>query len=446
MEKLGVPTVSIGIVSFEPLGRFSAIADGAPNLPIVSPLDQLAGLPEEEVRAKAEASIEEVISALTRPVVRKEISEERVGETEKFSGKDFAEAAEAMNRQWVARFWADGFPLVPPTAEKVNWMLTGTDRSPDDVIGVIEPGKGVATVKKIAINAVMAGCLPSYMPVLIAAVKILAEPDLDTRGIQTTMASVNPVTIINGPIAKQLNINSRFNALGGGWRANATIGRAISLMLINFGLIKPGVNDMTTVGIPIQYSYCFAEDEDESPWEPWHVREGYGKETSTVTLFPTTWGRQAGDFGCMTPECVLDLIGSVVCAPGSTFFCHVLSEKMGVLLLNPRHAAMLAGAGWSQKDVIRYMDENWRLRWGDQRRFQEEPSWFSALPPGWEDATDDTLIPVFKSGGLRTVIAGGTAGVTLLFLGAEFQKRFITQEIELPKNWEEIRRADNLPE
>lgn len=433
----------MGSIVFKGLGKKMAEADGMAGLPLVFVPHPIGGISAEQGRAKAEAVIDDVIYGLTYPSERVEVLGAQAEIMEEFYGEDFAEAAEAMNKDFVVRFWGDGLPLIPPTREKVDWMLTGTDRSPDDVVGVIEPGMGIATVKKIAINAVMAGCLPSYMPILITAVESIAEPDLNFRGMQSTQGAISPVTIINGPVAKQLNVNSGFNALGSGWRANATIGRAINLVLTNLGLIKPGVNDMTSSGTPIQYTYCFAENEEESPWEPWHVAKGLDKETSTVTIFPTHSPEYVTDYGNMKPESILNLMGNLISTVGYNAALPPTS-LLGILMLTPKHAKIIAKAGWSRDDVKHYIYENWRVRWGQWKSLFEQPGWNTVLPPGWEGATDATLIPVFRSlDDIHVIVVGGVGGQNL-FQRADFIKKFITKEIKLPKNWKEILGRDGL--
>ena len=180
--------------------------------------------------------------------------------------------------------WGDGLPIIPPTEERVWKFIDYIDREPDEILGEMPPVDGIVTIEKIAINAVMAGCLPEYMPVLIAAVEAMLEPEFNLQAIQATTNPAAPLAIINGPIRHQFNINCGRGCLGPGWRANATIGRAIRLILINIGGGLPGVTDKATHGMPGKYCFCFGEDEEGNPWEPLHVERGFDKETSTVTI------------------------------------------------------------------------------------------------------------------------------------------------------------------
>ncbi|MBI2908357.1 MAG: hypothetical protein HYX92_11975 [Chloroflexi bacterium] len=172
--------------------------------------------------------------------------------------------------------WTDGLPVVVPTPDRVEAMLAGTRRRPEDLIGLIPPAMGKATVEKMAINAVMAGCLPSYLPVVIAALEAMVAPEFVLARVQATTNPVAPLAVVNGPIRQKLDINCGHNALGQGRQSNATIGRAIRLILSNIGGAIPGVTDMATLGQPAKYTFCLGENEEALPttWPPLHVEKG----------------------------------------------------------------------------------------------------------------------------------------------------------------------------
>jgi len=188
-----------------------------------------------------------------------------------------------VNALFYKRGWTDGLPIVPPTVDKVQAILKGTDLPPEQVVGLVEGMKGQATVEKIAVNAVMAGCRPEYMPVLIAAVQAICEPEFGLFGLASTTNPDTPMLIINGPVAGELDINSGTNALGRGWQANATIGRALHLIVNNVGGSWPGVNDMSCLGTPGDFTMMLAENEKANPWEPLHLELGFDKGASVVT-------------------------------------------------------------------------------------------------------------------------------------------------------------------
>jgi hypothetical protein len=197
---------------------------------------------------------DDVIHALTEtPVIN---AEEPVKDELIFSGTTYARATGSMEKYFLNHGWGDGLPIIPPTREAVDEMLEGTDLSPDHSIGQVEPGGGDATIEKIAINAVMAGCLPQHLPVVIAAVEAIIDPAFDLREVQCTSCNMAPLLIVSGQnLIDDLNINNSFSTLGPGFRANSTIGRAVRLIMINLGHTWPGINDMKSLGSPFKFIY-----------------------------------------------------------------------------------------------------------------------------------------------------------------------------------------------
>jgi len=186
--------------------------------------------------------------------------------------------------------FSDGLPLVPPTPERVMRMLAGTNRDPQDVVAVVPPNMGVGTVEKIAINAVMAGCKPEYLPVVIAAVEAVCTDEFNIHGVTATTMGAATVMVVNGPIRDKIGMNAGLGAMGAGNRANATIGRALRLVIRNIGGAKTGGVERSTLGNPMKFTMCFAENEEVSPWEPLHVERGFEPEDSVVTIFAMTGG------------------------------------------------------------------------------------------------------------------------------------------------------------
>ena len=263
-----------------------------------------------------------------------------------------------INTVFYERGWTDGLPIIPPTENAVAEMLRWTDRDPLDVIGVLPPRQGEATVEKIAVNAVMAGCLAQYLPVLIAAITAIADPEFNPDGVQATTHPVAPLLIVNGPIARELQINSGYNCFGQGFRANATIGRAIRLVLMNVGGGLPGSGDRSTQGSPAKYSYCIAENEERNPWGPLHVERGFDRETSTVTIVGAEGPHNIQDHYSNTGEGILKTIAGAMGQAGSN---NILSHGSPVLTLGPEHAATIAADGYSKEDVKRFIFENARF-------------------------------------------------------------------------------------
>jgi hypothetical protein len=254
---------------------------------------------------------------------------------------------DAINRLYRERRWSDGLPIVPPTPARVARMLAHTQRKRDDVAAVLAPGFGVATVERIAINAVMAGCDPEYLPVLIAATRAVAEPQFNLQGIEATTNPVAVWLVLNGPIVDKLGINATYNCLGQGNWANATLGRAMRLILQNIGGALPGDMDRATQGQPAKYTFCCGENAAQSPWEPLHVERGFAREASTVTvvgaegtLNMNTHSKDADELLRVIAECMVH--------PASNEYCHA-GEPW--LVISPEHAEILKAGSLTKRDI-----------------------------------------------------------------------------------------------
>ncbi len=251
----------------------------------------------------------------------------------------------------------DGLPVVPPTKERVERMLAGApDRKPTELLGTVGPCYGEATVEKVAINAVMAGCKPEYFPVVLAGVEALCDERFCAHGLSVTLLSGAPLAIVNGPVRHQIGLNCGHNALGHGFRANATIGRALRLVMMNIGGARPHGITKATMGHPGQYTFLVAEDEENSPWEPLHVERGFRKEDSVITLFPAIGFQQVVDFQSQTAE-------QLVASLGWTMAGGVWNHKDypllcdTVLVMGPEHARTVAQDGWSKQKVRQFLYE-----------------------------------------------------------------------------------------
>ena len=256
--------------------------------------------------------------------------------------------------------WTDGLPVIPPTEDRVLEFLDFVGRHPSDVIGV-EPVRGrVITAEKVAVNAVMAGCLPEYMPVVLAAVECMVPPEFNLHGSSASTSGSAPLLVINGPIRHKLGFNSGFNLFGPGpdRRANATVGRAIRLLLINVLENHPGVLDRSTIGHPGKFTYCIAEDEENSPWEPLHVERGFPAEASTVTVFPCLGPTQLEQRRAGTPEMVLTAV-----ADSMLGFSHGHGEIL--LIMPPEYAAFFKEANWSKAMVREFLYKKARRTRGE---------------------------------------------------------------------------------
>lgn len=247
----------------------------------------------------------------------------------------------------------DGLPVVVPTPERVERMVLATGLDADLVLAELGPGMGVATVEKVAVAAVMAGCLPDHVPLVLAAVRAVADPRFDLTEMQATTHAAAPLLLVNGPVRHAAGIASGFGALGPGHRGNASVGRALRLAMINIGGGRAGESDMALLGHPGKFTFCLAEAEEASPWEPMHVSRGYRLEQSVLTVVAAESPHSVmavvdGD-DPTSPDRVLNAVCSAFSAVATNN--AVLRGGAGVVVLNPDHAAVLAAAGLSRRDV-----------------------------------------------------------------------------------------------
>ena len=268
---------------------------------------------------------------------------------------------ETINGYFRDHAWTDGLPIIPPTEARIARMLGGTQQDPAKVIGRVPIRYGQASVEVIAVNAVMAGCLPEYMPLLIAAVDALCQPELNVHSLQATTSTAAVGAVVNGPVVHDLFINYQHNALGCGHWSNATIGRALRLILTTVGGGIPGLVDMSTHGQPGKHTLCFAENEAASPWEPLHVSRGFNLEDSTVTLFGFGGTIEIVDAASDTAEGLLTTIVRSMTIAGTYGDGDLLGGGEPLLVLCPEHAQLIARDGYDRADIQKYIFENARL-------------------------------------------------------------------------------------
>jgi hypothetical protein len=299
------------------------------------------------------------------------------------------------------RGWTDGLPVTPPTRERVLRMLSGTPRAPDEIIGMIPPDLAPCTVEKVAINAVMAGCKPEYMPVVLAAVEAALIDEFGMHGILCTTMFCGPVIIANGPVTRAIGMNSGTNALGQGNRANASIGRALQLVIRNVGGGRPGEIDRSALGTPGKYTFCFAEAED-SDWAPLSVERGFAPGVSTVTLFAGEGVQGIVDQKSRTPE---SLARSFAACMRVIDHPKLAMAGDALLIVSPEHARVFLEAGWSKARLLAELVELLQLP-GD-----ELVTGAGGITEGLPASVAGTRVPKFRPGGILIVRAGGTAGL-----------------------------------
>jgi hypothetical protein len=346
IEDKNTPTVTIAFEHFVNDALSAASSRGMPVIRVVPETIVSESTVMEDIEAAITAVADDMINALTRSLTAEEKSPKQ-REPEHPARIVFKGSLQEVNRFFYQRGWTDGLPIIPPTEEVVAEMLTGTDLPADHLVTELEPRRGKATVERIAVNAAMAGALPTYMPLLIAGAQALAANPASGMMAAST-GSFSPFWLINGPISKDIHVNSSFGAMSPGNIANATIGRAMGLITKNIRGVRKQIEDMGVLGNPGKYTMVAAENEEFSPWEPMHVEHGFQKEDSTITLtFPQSF-QQMVPFGTDDKGILGTVINSITPA------------RMGVfgLVLTPAHAKSLADSGWTKKKIKEYIIEN----------------------------------------------------------------------------------------
>jgi hypothetical protein len=311
---------------------------------------------------------------------------------------------DAINSTFIKFGWSDGLPIIPPTEERVSRMLSAIgNRDPQEVVAILPPRMGAATMEKIAINAVMAGCLPDYLPVIVAALKAMSDEKFGLRGVQSTTHPCSPLIVVNGPIARRIGLNSKGNAFGPGVRANATIGRAVSLALINIGGAIPGEIDKSTQGQPGKYTYCVAENEEESPWQPFHVERGFKAGDSTVTVFAAEGPHNINEHNSVVGKDLLMTIAATMAQPGSNNALFFTGEP--VLMLCPEHAAAIAKDGFSKEQIRAYLFEN--ARFLKKSLSEENLQYRRKFPEKYGEFTDCDWMPIAHKDDFVVMVLGG---------------------------------------
>ena len=332
----------------------------------------------------------------------------------KFSGGassrrvEFAELEDEFEAMFE-RGWSDGLPLVPPTPERVARMLSGTSRDPSDVVAIVPPNLIEASVEKVAINAVMAGCKPEYLPVVLAGLEAVCNDDFNMHGVLATTMGVGPILIVNGPIRRELEMNSGMNVLGQGNRANATIGRAVQLCVRNLGGGRPGEIDRSTHGQPGKLGLCFAEDEEGSPWTSLAEDRGFTTDTNTVTAFCGEAPRIVFDQMSRTAESLTASIAQVMLGN-----VHPRISGMDtVLVLCPEHMARFSDAGWDKARFETELRSHLNLDVDSILRGVDGIG--EGIPAGL--GLEGLQLPKFPEGGILPVHAGGPAGLFSSVIG-----------------------------
>ena len=312
--------------------------------------------------------------------------------------------------------WSDGLPVVTPTDARISRMLSATTRNPEEIIGPIPPAMEIATVASVATHAVMAGCKPEYLPVVLGATELMLQTEFNVNGVQGTMHGVAPMMIVNGPYAAEIGIHGGSGCLGPGFRANASIGRAIRLILMNIGAGLPGISSMTVFGMPSRFTYCLTENSEDNPWESLSVSKGYSADENVLTMAMVESPRFCWDDVSDEPERLIRGIADTMTAMGS-WNMHARSDM--VVAMSPQHAEICEKSGWTRDEVHTRLIEvagrtvsNLKLggNWRRERAL--------ALPVPIDPDDSECFVPTIKDRvDLQLIVAGGWGPCTAVCHG-----------------------------
>lgn len=340
---------------FTVLANIERKALGLDELPYVVVPYPMSAVPPGEAARRALAVREQVFAALTTAPGQAAATPGPQARTSDSLTVALADGSfDAVNRAFEAWHWTDGLPVVPPTAARVAAMLAYSDLRPEQVLGRMGTSWAGTSVFHVAVNAVMAGCRPEYFPVVLTAIQAALEEEFNLNGTQATTNPAGVMLVVNGPVARELDINGGANVFGQGWHANGTIGRAVRLCLINIGNCRPLQGDMATLGNPNKWGACIAENEAASPWPPLHVRRGHEAGTSTVTVVAAV---APTNLLTMSPDPVEIMTG----------MCHALSgfgtngsyfDSEVLIVIGPLQASQFAEAGWDIPAIRRWLWEH----------------------------------------------------------------------------------------
>lgn len=368
-----------------------------PDLPVVTVTHPIGGVDPEAVAGRAAGVFGQVLKALTRDPTPSATAGTRAAGP--LAAPDDIEAFQEFA---LAEGWGDGLPVLPPTPERVARLLAGQPAG--EVVATLMPRRGGATLEAIAANAALAGAGPEHMPLVIAAVRAVADPRFNLDAIQATTHPCTPLVIVNGPVARRLGVSGGPNALGQGHRANAVVGRALRLTLQNVGGAHPGRGDRATLGHPGKFTYCLAENEAESPWEPLHVERGFAASTSCVTVCGAEAPHNVNDHGSTSAEAMLAALAGTAATTGNN---NVYLGGEPLIVLGPEHARTIAASGWSKRDLKRAFFERARVRLGAFS--PENLARFATIDPvRFRDRSpDDTVSVAVSPDDVMVVVAGG---------------------------------------
>jgi hypothetical protein len=384
------------------LAKTESLTRGLGALRLIELPHPVGSVSVDILRSLAESKFDSIVNVLTAGDGCSDYPlNEADGSTECMSTLEVPSDPGLMFQYFINRGWSDGLPMLPPTEAAIDAMIAASDLKKDELLGVIPPLNGIATAEKVAANAVMAGCLPDYFPLLVAALRGAVQPRFNLDGVQTTTGNVAPLVIINGPCRNTLQINYSSNVLGQGWRANSTIGRALRLLLSNIGGAAPGGYDKATLGQPAKYTFCIAENEEENPWEPLHVERGLPPDTDAVSVFGCTGVNSAVDMASQTAKGLLKTFALTMIGG----FTSGVTSTETLLIICPEHAAILSTGGYSKAAIRQELFITARVQ--HEKISAENLELLAKRRPMWFEGNESAIGVVDRPEDFWIVVAGG---------------------------------------
>lgn len=426
LEKLSIPTITIVTTEFVGLAKTSALSFGVADMCLLTVPHPFAGLKLEEIEAKADATFPEILKSATEwkptvtklPLAKPPYPAERI----KFKG-----TVQDVNRMFFEKGWSEGLPIIPPTPERVAEMLKGTTRRPDEVLWVVPSRNGILTTELLATYAVMAGCKPEYMPVLLGAIECFKDPQFNWRGARTTTSAKGVILIVNGPIVKEIGLGYGQGAAGPGYHANLSIGYALSLIdEVIAGGKKPNVDKSVLASALDIVFTVVGENEDANPWQPYHVEKGF-KERDNVIMARNTDGLiQVNDVESLTGEAHLGVF-----IRNLSITCFGIGDSVAnediYLILCPERAALFAKESWTKEKIRQFIYENARIPYWMMPGCKPPKEWVGKYGP----ITPDTKVPMLASSDeIHIFVIGGSGTHSAYFKGFPRFGRQVTKRFE----------------
>ena len=425
--KRGIPSATICSTRFVPVGRKFAQALGVSDLPIIEVHDEVGHDSPDELRKVAQV-VADAVPDILRKYQNRNVSGQRMREEELIETLDVdagTDLSMRVSERFLQENWSDGLPVVPPTEDRVQAMLDTVATPPDEVLGVLHPRGGIATVRKVAVCAVMAGCLPKHFPIVVAAVRALGTPQFKMHSVQSSAHPHSPFILVNGPAGIEAGLSSGHDCTPKGWQANLVICRAVRLVTINMAGLK-NVIASHTQGHLGRIMDCVRENEEESPWEPYHTEQGYARDASTVTAFPGEPPHLVDDRGSNTAQSMLTTFARVIANGGNR---SMFGNTQQIVLFAPEHAQYVASQGFSKDDVREFLYEVARVPLHEfpKNNLDSLSVWHKKL---FANVSEHVTVPAVRRKEDFKIIVHGGIGPHSLYMPGSLSSKPVTVPVE----------------